>query len=380
MLPTYAERVVPVLQPQRSAGGGEDRGAPEDQPRLDDGSTSPTTAIDHDAGIGCPYVAGPRPQDAAGRLPRTTCARAGSATCPIRPTSDTETPLLYRLARLSLTRNIATPIVEPTALSRRQLQGSTADRPSDVLERRSGCSCAARDRRCTAPLGGASCRRIAAVRPGSTAAGIQVLRRLNAAFADALRNSSASRRGREGVAELEMLLFEVIDLFQHRVDAWATGLAYARLASSAKQRPAGLRRRLLRLPRQAAPNSRHRARPTDTSRPRAWRRRRRPRSCGRPICATSRTAPSPSICLARVRRALALLDVLKKGLALEEALGLRGERWLHDSKLSRLTLELRLLFPREQTPPGAETATARPTPQASGRARVRRPDASSPAT
>ena len=47
----------------------------------------------------------------------------------------------------------------------------------------------------------------------------------------------------------------------------------------------------------------------------------------------------------RVRRALALLDVLKKGLTLEEALGLRGERWLHDNKLSRLTFDLRRVFP-----------------------------------
>ena len=33
------------------------------------------------------------------------------------------------------------------------------------------------------------------------------------------------------------------------------------------------------------------------------------------------------------------------GIAIEEALGLRGERWLHDHKLSRLTLDLRRQFP-----------------------------------
>ena len=68
-------------------------------------------------------------------------------------------------------------------------------------------------------------------------------------------------------------------------------------------------------------------------------------------------APSRSICQSRrVRGALALLDVLKKGLALEEALGLRGERWLHDNKLSRLTLDLRSHFPFvNETPPESRT-------------------------
>ena len=42
----------------------------------------------------------------------------------------------------------------------------------------------------------------------------------------------------DGVAKLETLLMETIDLFQHRIDAWATGLAYRRLA---KRRRAGLK-------------------------------------------------------------------------------------------------------------------------------------------
>ena len=60
----------------------------------------------------------------------------------------------------------------------------------------------------------------------------------------------------------------------------------------------------------------------------------------------------------RVRGALALLDVLKKGLPLEEALGLRGERWLHDNRLSRLTFDLRRVFPFVNvTPPKSAPAT-----------------------
>jgi hypothetical protein len=40
----------------------------------------------------------------------------------------------------------------------------------------------------------------------------------------------------DGVARLEALLMETIDLFQHRIDAWATGIAYRRLI---KRRRAG---------------------------------------------------------------------------------------------------------------------------------------------
>jgi hypothetical protein len=67
----------------------------------------------------------------------------------------------------------------------------------------------------------------------------------------------------------------------------------------------------------------------------------------------------------RVRGALALLDVLKKGLPLEEALGLRGERWLHDNRLSRLTFDLRRVFPFVNvTPPESRTGNAEAQPVA----------------
>jgi hypothetical protein len=42
---------------------------------------------------------------------------------------------------------------------------------------------------------------------------------------------------------------------------------------------------------------------------------------------------------------LSILGLLMKGQSLNEALGLPGERWLHDHKLSRLTLALRRQFP-----------------------------------
>ena len=68
----------------------------------------------------------------------------------------------------------------------------------------------------------------------------------------------------------------------------------------------------------------------------------------------------------RVRRALTLLDVLRKGLTLEEALGLRGERWLHDNKLSRLTFDSRRVFPFVNvTPPESRTDATTP-PQSAG--------------
>ena len=57
--------------------------------------------------------------------------------------------------------------------------------------------------------------------------------------------------------------------------------------------------------------------------------------------------------------------MLKKGLPLEEALGLRGERWLHDNRLSRLTFDLRRVFPFVNvTPPESRTGNAEAQPVA----------------
>ena len=40
--------------------------------------------------------------------------------------------------------------------------------------------------------------------------------------------------------ELEVLLMEVFDLLQHRIDAWATGLAYHRLCEIRNDQPEGI--------------------------------------------------------------------------------------------------------------------------------------------
>jgi hypothetical protein len=62
---------------------------------------------------------------------------------------------------------------------------------------------------------------------------------------------------RPTVARLENLLMETIDLFQHRIDAWATGLAYRRIAQApCRSHRAGWR--ILRPARPIAPELRDR--------------------------------------------------------------------------------------------------------------------------
>ena len=55
-------------------------------------------------------------------------------------------------------------------------------------------------------------------------------------FLEGLQGLEAIALEPDGVARLETLLMETIDLFQHRIDAWATGIAYRRLI---KRRRAG---------------------------------------------------------------------------------------------------------------------------------------------
>lgn len=172
------------------------------------------------------------------------------------------------------------------------------------------------------------------------------LQRFTRGYGSALRHLQKVAARPDGDAQLESLLFEAVDLVQHRADAWATGLAYRRLAARRRRAELeGLRGGYYGLIGRLRPTS-----------------------------ATAETdgylqAPSPEqattaavlraahlrfddegafdidLSSSRVRRALGLYQLVQRGLSLEEILGLSGERWLHDRQLDRLIAGLRTQFP-----------------------------------
>ena len=138
---------------------------------------------------------------------------------------------------------------------------------------------------------------------------------------------------------------ETIDLFQHRIDAWATGLAYRRLVKRRRAGRGGLvggywgllgRLRPIRSPGALMGICRRRVRIKPPPR----------RFCAPLIYAISDTgAFAIGLDSARVRRGLKLLDMLQAGISPSEALGYIAERKLHDRQQDILIFRLRDLFP-----------------------------------
>ena len=216
-------------------------------------------------------------------------------------------------------------------------------RPSEILARDPAVS----DTINTTGLFQHSVRDLATIStiPGISAAGIQLITQVQKSFLDALSHLEKIAARPQGIAQLEMLLFETIDLFQHRSDAWVTGLAYARLTRQRKSGLAGLNAGyygFIGKLREAAVTGRTNGYLQAPSMAQAT-------TAAVLRSAFMRQAGGGAFALdlgsRRLRQALSFLDVLKKGIAIEEALGLRGERWLHDNKLSRLTPDLRRHFP-----------------------------------
>jgi hypothetical protein len=280
----------------------------------------------------CPYVAGTgwQPGDYL-----QTLREKRLLSLPNPDESDVAAPLLYRLARLSLEKNIFLPVITNTvavgAVSLRTMSAPganpTEDARRDLLAAVSAVSIA----------GGAI---IAGTGADVTAA----VRRMAARIAQGLTQLAAVAARPDGAARLEILLMETIDLFQHRIDAWAAGLAYRRIVRRRRAGRTGLAGgyygMLGRL---------------------------------RPTSATAATdgyiqAPSPSqaataallrsaylrhgagpfaidLSSARLRRAELYLDLLRKGLGMSEALGLAGERQLHQLHRDDLIFPLRQQLP-----------------------------------
>jgi len=336
-LPDHAEAVAPVIAP----------GDPEAADKLAEilKTNRVSTRVDvAEAGAArvramtCPYVAGTEPdrQPAAYlKALRTAPARD----LPDPTAGERSWPLLYRLARITLTRNSSLPVID-AVLGLPSRSAGWIDRLTlDERERTS---------RLVARV--AELPVFALAREGGPADALprQVvdrLRTLNADFARALAHLEAVAARPEGTAELEVLMMEVIDLFQHRVDAFATGLAYARLrrrrAAGQKGLAAGYWGMLGRLRPESV-----------TGRSDGY-----IQAPSMPQAVTAAVLRSAHLRhrgdgafdidhgSRRVRQALRLLDLIAKGHALGEGLGLRGERLLHDRRLDRLILPLRRRFP-----------------------------------
>ena len=165
-------------------------------------------------------------------------------------------------------------------------------------------------------------------------------------FGDALRHLARVAERNDGVAQLETLLFETVDVVQHRVDAWAAGLAYRRL--TARRRHAdveGLRGGYygllgrLRTSSATAETDGYLQAPSPEQATTAAVLRAAHLRFG------DEGAFDVDLSSERVRHALGLYELVQRGLSLEEILGLAGERWLHDRRLDRLIAPLRARFP-----------------------------------
>lgn len=179
--------------------------------------------------------------------------------------------------------------------------------------------------------------------------GIPQMRRINSValpeYRAALIHLSKLASQDDGLAKLEILMFEVLDLFQHRGDAFAVGLAYAKLnrirENGINTTYAGYFGFLGKLKPESL-----------TAQSDGY--IQAPSSAQATTAALMRSAYlryqadgafKMDLSSKRVRNALKLLDLLSKGHSLSEGLGMRGERWLHDKKLDMLILPLRSAYP-----------------------------------
>ena len=149
----------------------------------------------------------------------------------------------------------------------------------------------------------------------------------------------------DGLAKLEMLMFEVLDLFQHRGDAFAVGLAYAKLnrvrENGINTTYAGYYGFLGKLKPESvtAPSDGYVQAPSSAQATTAALMR------SAYLRYQADGAFKMDLSSKRVRNALKLLDLISKGHSLSEGLGMRGERWLHDRKLDMIILPLRATYP-----------------------------------
>jgi hypothetical protein len=284
-------------------------------------------------GLGCPYVTGPvRP--AAAYL--ADLAQQRIAALPDPTAGDTDYPLLYRLARLTLAKTVLNSATADPGLAGIALSTRIAFTPEERARvDRATTNVTSR------PL---SSLAVSAI-PGFGGSRADALRTASGRFLAGLQRLQAIANEPDGIPRLETLLMETIDLFQNRIDAWATGIAYRRLVKRRRAGRDGLTGgywgMLGRLRRASVTGgtdgflqapSPHQAVTAAILR-----------------SAHLRHADTGAFAIgldsARVRRGLELLDTLQAGISPAEALGYIAERKLHDRHQDILIFALRDKFP-----------------------------------
>lgn len=298
------------------------------------------TGSDATKALRCAYVANPdwQPADYLASLRQKPLRDL-----PDPDESDPAPPLLYRLARLSLEKNVVLPVVVNTlttgTLSLRTMRAPGADPVADarrnLLASVSALSIA----------GGAGIA-------GTGADVAAAVRRMAARLAQGLTQLEAVAARPAGAARLEILLMETIDLFQHRIDAWATGLAYRRIVRRRRAGRTGLAGGYYGLLGRLRPSSATAGTDGYIQAPSP------PQAATAALLRSAylRHGAGPfaiDLSSARLRRAQSYLDLLRKGLSMSEALGLAGERELHQQHRDDLIFPLRQQLPLRNVNDGA---------------------------
>lgn len=353
-LPGAADETVPVIQPADPDSADklfDILSTTRVSKRLDVSGVG--ADMDKISGLGCPYVDGTRAQFRAKTYLKALREH------PLEKLVDPDSrnrgwPLLYRLARLTLERNIKSLVFRGVfnkfdrqgpseAPGRRDMDVDIKQVQDDRLRRQ----LLTMDQ----TLSRLSARSAGQIRPGNpalTAIDRDIIRKvsiLNQSYAAALSHLETVAARPQGRAILEILLCEVVDLFQHRVDAFATGLAYARLKADRQAGQTGLAGGYYGFIGKLRPASKTGGSDGYIQAPTV------PQALTAALLRSAYLrhrgggAFEINLSSARTRRALKLLDLIAKGHDLREGLGLRGERWLHDNKHDTFILQLRARYP-----------------------------------
>lgn len=327
-----ADATVPVLQP------GDPNGSAKLETILKLNPVSrrlevSTVGVPDSKALGCAYVTSAT-HPVAEYLAALTSQPIGELTDPTA--ADASWPLLYRLARLTLSKQtILVAVNTSPAFVNAKISTRVHLAPSDEADFQVASAAVAQ--RSLLVLA-----REPVVGLGTVGGRLQSA---SGRFLAAVQRLEAIAQEPDGVAKLETLLMETLDLFQHRIDAWATGIAYRRLAKRRRVGRMGLVGGYWGLLGRLRPDS-------ITGRSDGYLQAPSPTQAATAAILRSahlrhRGTGAFGIGLdsARVRQALKLLDMLQAGLSPGEALGYIAERLLHDRQQDILVFRLRDLFP-----------------------------------
>ncbi|MCM8530926.1 MAG: hypothetical protein NE330_07185 [Lentisphaeraceae bacterium] len=305
--------------------------------------------------VGCPYISGSKDNT----KPAAYLEKLRSTALPFLddPTdSDNSWPLLYRLARVSLEKNTLGIMSKPKTKTFKTKTRTSSARTFSTLSRTNKSKLRS-EFDLSKKFSSTSFATInPSVATGITSNIVSLLQKANRDFSDALLRLKQIANSDEGNAKLEALLLEVFDLFQHRIDAIATGLAYHRLKKNRENGQKGLSGGYYGFIGKLRETSVNEGNDGFILAPSVS----QAASAAIMRSAYLRHNESGSFAInlrsERVRRGLAILDFLKKGISLSEALGLRGERWLHDNNQDKYIALLRFAFPLKNSNEDKETS------------------------